>query len=164
MRNILRQAVKYNPPKKRFPTSVIIELQNTKNRRKDTFRENRFSENYQQDRTCKNIQRVRKNTLRFSSVCSLPLAGSIKVLYCIKIYYLLFFYTKMKDSCCTEFWKCLNWRLSPKLYQQLLEFNFGRLLSHNCEFCCFLQSKNGSLATKAKLGKQALACDQYSLI
>ena len=25
------------------------------------------------------------------------------------------------------FWKCLNWRLAPKLYRQLLEFNFGRL-------------------------------------
>ena len=36
--------------------------------------------------------------------------------------------------------------------------NFGRLLLHNCEFCWFLQSKNGSLATKAKLVKQALAC------
>ena len=71
---------------------------------------------------------------------------------------------EIKGICYNDFWKCLNWRLTPKLYRQLLEFNFGRLLSHNCEFCCFLQSKNGSLATKAKLGKQALACDQYSLI
>ena len=31
------QAVKYNSPKKRFPTSVIMELQNTKNRRKETY-------------------------------------------------------------------------------------------------------------------------------
>ena len=71
---------------------------------------------------------------------------------------------KIKDIYYNDFWKCPYRRLAPKLYRQLLEFNFGRLLSHNCEFCCFLQSKNGSLATKAKLGKQALACDQCSLI
>ena len=84
-----------------------------------------------------------------------------------KLHALRFLYIKLykiKQLCYTTFWKCLNRRLAPKLYRQLLEFNFGRLLSHNCEFCCFLQSKNGSLATKAKLGKQALACDQCSLI
>ena len=51
---------------------------------------------------------------------------------------------------------------APELNWFCQNLILGRLLSHNCEFCCFLQSKNGSLATKAKLGKQALACDQYS--
>ena len=54
--------------------------------------------------------------------------------------------------------------VSSQILPAIAGINFGRLLSHNCEFCCFLQSKNGSLATKAKLGKQALACDQCSLI
>ena len=34
---------------------------------------------------------------------------------------------KIKYIYYNNFWKCLNWRLAPKLYQQLLEFNFGRL-------------------------------------
>ena len=34
---------------------------------------------------------------------------------------------KLKDIYYNDLWKCLNWRLSPKLYWQLLEFNFGRL-------------------------------------
>ena len=34
---------------------------------------------------------------------------------------------KIKYIYYTAFWKCLNWRLAPKLYRQLLEFNFGRL-------------------------------------
>ena len=34
---------------------------------------------------------------------------------------------KIKYMYYNDFWKCLNWRLAPKLYRQLLEFNFGRL-------------------------------------
>ena len=71
----------------------------------------------------------------------------------------------MKYICDNDFWKCLIlWRRLPNSTSLCWNLKKGGFAICNCEFCWFLQSKNGSLATKAKLGKQAAACVQYSLI
>ena len=55
---------------------------------------------------------------------------------------------KIKDIYYNDFWKCLNWRLAPKFYRQLLESILGGFYHITASFAVFCKAKMEALRPK----------------